>query len=205
MNTGSLVLDAPDRQLVAVAGVARVRRVALALLDRQLVRDLVAFRVIEADAEHLGIGELVHAVVQLAEDRLEVERRGDLAPDLAQELDVLLAFALGRRQGFGRLGAQLHFGEVGALPLLGDHAGALHAIQAEEEQSGTREIAEIRPPRAIPRRQDGEGVDGFVADSAADAARADAEAVVAESEVRVLALTLARPCRPVASKPSSRD
>ena len=108
------MLDAPDRQLVRGRVVsARVRRVALALLDRQPVFDLLLLRVIEPDAEDVGVGELVDALVELAEDRVEVERRGDLAADLAQQLDVLLAFALGARQRFGRLGAQPRLGELG--------------------------------------------------------------------------------------------
>ena len=49
---------------------------------------------VEADAEHVRVRELVDAFVDLAEDRVEVERRGDLAADLAEQLDVLLAFAL---------------------------------------------------------------------------------------------------------------
>ena len=69
------VLDAPHRQLVAVRRVAGVGRVALALLDRQPVLDLLALGVIQPDAEHVGVGELVHALVELAEDRVEVERR----------------------------------------------------------------------------------------------------------------------------------
>ena len=118
-----------------IGRVARVRRVALALLDGQPVLDLVALGMIEPDAEHVGVGELVHALVELAEDGVEVERRGDLAADLAQQLDVLLALALGARQRLGGFGAQLRFGELRALAFLADHAPALHAVEPTRASS----------------------------------------------------------------------
>ena len=75
MNTGSRCSMHHTGSWLRIARVARVRRVALALLDRQAVLDLVALGVIEADAEHLGVGELVDVLVQPAEDRVDVERR----------------------------------------------------------------------------------------------------------------------------------
>ena len=115
-----------------VGRVARVRRVALALLDRQPVLDLLPVGVIQADAEDIGIGELVHALVELAEDGVEVERRGDLAADLAEQLDVLLAVAFGTGKRFGGLGPQPCLGKLRPLPLLADDSAALQAARAEK-------------------------------------------------------------------------
>ena len=134
-------------------------RVALALLDRQAVLDLVALGMVEADAEDIRVGELVDALVELAEDRVEVERGGDLAADLAQQLDLLLAFALGSRQRFGGLGAQPRLGELRPLALLADDAAALQRDRRRRSRSpASSDVRAIRPPGAVPRRQDGEGV-----------------------------------------------
>jgi hypothetical protein len=80
--------------------------------------------VIQPDAEHVGVGELVHALVELAEDRLEVERRRDLAADLAQQLDVLLALALRLRERLAGVGRSLASANCGALTFTGDHAAS---------------------------------------------------------------------------------
>ena len=100
----------------------------------------LALGVIQADAEDVGVGELVHALVERAEDRLEVERGGDLAADLAEQLDVALAFALGPRERLGGLGAQPGLGELRALALLGRRSRRrCNAIDGED-----------RPARAAP-------------------------------------------------------
>ena len=181
MNTGSRCSMHQTGSWSRSVVLARVRRVALALLDGQPVLDLVALRVVQADAEHVGVGELVHALVELAEDRLEVERRGDLAPDVAQQLDVLLALALGPGQLLGGLGAEPRLGELRALALLADDPPALHAVHAEDAGQAQQQVAGIGPPGAVPRRQDGERVRGLLADLAEHVARAHVEAVVAES------------------------
>ncbi len=67
------VLDAPDRELVAIPGVPRVRRIALAALDREPVLDLLAVLMVQPHAEDVGGHELIDAFVQRAEDRLDVE------------------------------------------------------------------------------------------------------------------------------------
>ena len=163
MKTGSRCSMHHTGSWLRSRGVARVGRVALALLDRQPVLDLLALGMVEADAEHVRVGQLVHALVELAEDRVEVERRGDLAADLAQQLDVLLALALGPRQRLGGFGAQPRFGELRALALLGDDAPALHAIGRARTSTAEQQVAAVRPPRAIPRRQDRERVNGLLA------------------------------------------
>ena len=114
-------------------------------LDRQAVLDLLPVRMIEPDAEHVGVGELVDALVELAEDRVEVERRRDLTADVAQQLDVLLALALRSRQRFGRLGAEPRLGELRALALLADHPAALDAVDTDRRESGA-----ARRPRHTP-------------------------------------------------------
>ena len=128
------MLDAPHGQLVGVARVAGVRRVALARSIASRYSISLALGVVQPDAEHVGVGQLVDALVELAEDGVEVERGGDLAADLAEQLDVLLALALGPGQRFGGLGAQPGLGELRALALLADQAPALHASGAEERQ-----------------------------------------------------------------------
>ena len=97
-------------------GVARVGRVALAFLDREPVLDLVPLGMVEAHAEHGGVGELVHALVEPEEDRVEVERGGDLLADVAQQLDVRRALALRTRQRLGRLGAELRLARDATVP-----------------------------------------------------------------------------------------
>ena len=198
---GLAVLHAPDRQLVAIGGVARVGRVALALLDGQAVFDLVPLRVVEAHPEHVGVGELVDPLVELPEDRVEVEGRGDLAADLAQELDVLLAFAFRAGQGLGRLGAQPGFGELRPFALLGHHAAPLQTVHPGHRHGEKGQTGGVGPPGAVPRRQDGEGIDGLVAYRTRYAARLHPEAVVPESQVGVVAPRLASPRRPLALQP----
>ena len=174
-----------------------VRRVALALLDRQAVLDLLFLRVIEPHAEHVGVGELIDALVELAEDRVEVERRGDLAADFAEQLDVLLAFALRPRQRLGRLrrAASLPQSARARVPCrrARRRCSRSTAVRCQGQQ---RDVAAVGQPRAIPGRQDRERVDGLVADGAGDAAGADAEAVVAEAQVGEVAPGLAGPRRP---------
>ena len=197
------VFHAPDRQLVVVRRRPGVRRVALALLDRQAVLDLLFLRVIQPDAEDVGVGELVDPFVELAEDRVEVERRGDLTADLAEQLDVLLAFALRPRQRLGGFGAQLRFRKPRSLALLAHQAIPLQPVDDVHAQHQQHDVAAVGEPGAVPGRQDRERVGGFLADRARDAARAHAEPVVAEAQVREVAAGLARPRRPVVSRPSS--
>ena len=192
------VLDAPHRQLVGIAGVARVRRVALALLDRQPVLDLLALGMVETDAEDVGVGELVDALVELAEDGVEVERRGDLAADAAQQLDLFLALALGAGQRLGRFGPQPRFGELRPFALFAEQASALETIDADDQAGAEQQIGQIRRPRAVPRREDREGVGGLVADRSGDVARPHVEPEVAEAEIGEVAAGLAAPRRPVA-------
>ena len=175
------MLDAPHRQLVGVGRVAGVRRVALALLDGQPVLDLLELGVVQADAEHVGVDQLVDPLVELAEDGLEVERGGELAADVAEQLDVLLALALGPGQDLGGLGAQLGLGELRPLALLADQAPALESIGAEERQPEQSHVAGVGPPGAIPRRQDGERVGGVAAECAGDVPSPDVEPIVAEA------------------------
>ena len=160
---GLAVLDAPHRELVAIRGVSRVRRVPLALLDRQSVLDLVPVGVVQADAEHFRVGELVHVLVEPVEDGVDVERRRDLAPNLAEQLDVLLALAFGSRQRLGRLGPQPRLGEPRPFAFPVDHAPPQYAGEAEEHQPGCQEVAGVGPPCPVPRRQDDEGVRRLVA------------------------------------------
>ena len=191
------MLDAPHRQLVGVGRVAGVRRVALARFDGQPVFDLLELGVVQPDAEHVGVHQLVDPLVELAEDGLEVERGGDLAADVAEQLDVLLALALGPGQDLGGLGAQLGLGQLRPLALLADESPALESIEAEERQPEQRQVAGVGPPGAIPRRQDGERVGGVAAGDTGDIAGPDVELVVAEPQVGDVAPGLPRPRRPV--------
>ena len=158
------------------------------------------FGMVEPDAEDVGVGELVDALVELAEDRVEVERRGDLAADLAQQLDVLLALALGpapaprrpRRAAAPRRTAR-------ARAPWRSRAGAARGRRPAKPSRPSSQVAGVRPPRAVPRRQDGERVDRLPRSPApARCARATRNVVVAEAEVRVVATRLA------ASMPTSR-
>ncbi len=141
------MFDAPDRQLVGVAGVARVRGVALPVLDGEPVLDLMLLGVIQPDAEDVGVDELVDALVERAGDRIDVERRGELAANGGQPLDVLLAFGLRPGERFGCLGAQPRLGELGALTLLAGHLAALDPIDGEDEQSGEQAGIRRTPTR----------------------------------------------------------
>ena len=146
MNTGSRCSMHHTGSWSWSRRVARVGRVPLALLDRQAVLDLLLLGMVEADAEHVGVGELVHALVERAEDGVEVERRRDLAPHLAEQLDVLLAFALGARQRLGGFGAQLRFGELRPLAFLGDVTrSARQARDNAEDQHAEHDVAAVRP------------------------------------------------------------
>jgi hypothetical protein len=146
---------------------------------------------IKADPEDVGVGELVHALVEPAEDGLELERRGDLAADLAEQLDVLLALALGLCQRLGRFGPQLGLGQLGALAFLAEQPPALDAVDGQHQHRRDEDEAAVGRPGAVPRRQDGEGVGRLLAHLARRVARPHAEGEVAEAEVRELAARLA--------------
>ena len=64
------------------------------------------FRPVEAYAENARIHNLVHALIELEQDRVQIERGGDLLADFAEQLDAVLL-----RGDFGGLGANL----LGAL------------------------------------------------------------------------------------------
>ena len=119
------MLDAPHRQLIAVGRGSGIGRVALALFDREPILNFLALGMVEADAKHIGVGELVDALVDLAEDRVEVERGCDLAANLAEQLDVALAFALGASELFGSVRAQPDFVDLCAFALARHDAAAL--------------------------------------------------------------------------------
>ena len=153
---------------------------------------------IETDTEDVGVGELVDALVELAEDRVEVERGRDLAADVAQQLDVLLAVALGPGQRLGRFGTEPRLGELRPLTLLADHPAALDAGGADRHESGQQQASGVGPPRAIPGRQDREGVGALVAHLAGEVTGAHAELEIAEAEIGVVAAGFIRPRRPVA-------
>ena len=159
----------------------------------------LALGVVQADAEHVGVGELVHPLVELAEDGLEVERGGDLAADVAQQLDV--ASCPRSRSGRGprrpRRAAAPRRTARARAPCR-PAAGAGSDRRRRPASPSSSDVAGVGPPGAIPRRQDGERVGGLAADLAGDIARPDVEAIVAEAQVGEVASRLA------ASSPTSR-
>ena len=195
------MLDAPDRELIGIGRRAGVGRVPFAALDGELVFDLLLVLVIEADAEDVRRRHLVDAVVEPAENRVEVERRGDFAPHVAQELDLLFPLPLTRRYCFGGLGSKACLVELCAGALLTQHTAALQPLDAKDCQAKEGGIAEISPPGPIPGRQNGERVSGLIAHLAEDVARADPEAVVTESQVGEIPARLVGPRRPVTVHP----
>ena len=84
------VIDAPDGELVLFVGAPRVRCVALSVFDRKAVLDEVLLRSIEADAENAGINDLVDALIEFEQNRIEIERGCNLPADFAQQLDTVL-------------------------------------------------------------------------------------------------------------------
>ena len=108
--------------------------------------NLLPLGVVEAHAEHAGVGELVHPLVEAEEDRVEVERGGDLLADVAQQLDVVRPLALGAGQRFSGVGAQLRLPELGPLTLLADHAAPLDAIDHEHGARERGNVQQEGPP-----------------------------------------------------------
>jgi hypothetical protein len=114
------------------------------------------FSVVEPHPEHVGGRELIHPLVELPEDGVEVEGRGDLSADLAQQLDVLLALAFRAGQALRGLGAQPGFGELRPLPFLGHQPPPLDPIDAHDTQGQEGQVAAVGPPGSVPGRKDGE-------------------------------------------------
>ena len=160
---GLAMLDAPDGELVLVRRVPRVRRVALALLDGEAVLDLLLLGVVEPHAEHGGVGELVHALVEPEEDGVEVERRGDLLADVAQQLDVRHALAFGRGPASRPTprAAALPGGATSPAPSRSPAGAGRDRRRRRRRQQ--REIEPVRPPRRVPGRKDRERVDRLAA------------------------------------------
>nr|GEY76804.1 hypothetical protein [Tanacetum cinerariifolium] len=82
------MVDAPYRQLVRFEHAARVRRVALALFHRERILDQLLLGMIDADAEHAGVHQRVHLLIQHRHDRFAIEIGGDAAADVGQQRDI---------------------------------------------------------------------------------------------------------------------
>ena len=97
--------------------------------------------------------------------------------------------------------AKPRFHELRALAFLANQPPSLDAIEAERDEAHQQQIPPVRPPRAVPGRQNGEGIGRFFATLPCDASGTDAKAVLAKSQVRIVAPRLARPLRPVVVEP----
>ena len=60
------------------------------------------FRPVEPNAEDTGVDNLVHSLIELEQDGIQIERGSDLFADFAQQLDAVFL-----RGNFGGLGANL--------------------------------------------------------------------------------------------------
>ena len=112
----------------------------------RLILDLVAVRMIEPDAEHVGVGELVHAVVELAEDRLEVERRGDLAPiSLSSSTFFLPSLSVCASDSAASARSLASANCARWRSLATTRSGAARDASAEDQSPHERDVAEHTP------------------------------------------------------------
>ena len=72
------MVDAPHRELILVVRTACIGRVALSVFDRQAVLDQVLLRPIEANAENARVHDLIYALIEFEQDRIEIERGRNL-------------------------------------------------------------------------------------------------------------------------------
>jgi len=169
------MIDTPDCKLVFVVRAACVRRVPLAVFNRQRVLDLMLFRPVEADPKDARVHDLIHALIKLEEDCIQVERRSDFAANLAEQLDRVFLRGNLRSLGTNLLGAFVDCG----LERLGlglksfslakrflalmetDQLPGQQALQYEKDQ--VNRVSEIRP---VPRRNDCESIARFFAHAA---------------------------------------
>ena len=195
-QNGLAMVDTPDGKLIFVVGAARIRRVALAVFDGQAVFDELLLGPVEADAEDACIHDLVHALVELEQDGIEVERGGDLFADFAEQLDRVLLrgnlVGLGANllralvdRGFKSFG--LGFERFRLAPSLFPLMAADQLPRGQGQQQEEQAVENIGEGGAVPGRKDGEGVTRFFAGTAIVGARADAEPVAARAQAAVVA------------------
>ena len=78
------MVDAPHGKLVLIFGLTRVRGVTLSILDGERVFNQFLFGTIETDTEDTGINNLVHPLIELEQNDIQIERGRDFLADFAQ-------------------------------------------------------------------------------------------------------------------------
>ena len=172
---------------------------------------------VNRDAAGLDLGEVEHVLDQGGEVfRAFAQRNGHVAllgaeggllqqarePDDAVERVADLVAHVGDEVGLGRVGAREFLGAAAhqrlELPVARLHLGQAEAVAAVDAAGGGEREQGVGPRRAIPRRQDEEGVRGRLAPPALRVRGAHLEGVGALAQVGELAEILGVGRRPVA-------
>ena len=159
-----------------------------------------------------GVHDLVHALVELEQDGIEVERSGDLFADFAEQLDAVLL-----RRNLGSLRANLLRARVDrrfeSLRLSFERSVLRRAFSrslrdeppgGDSQQQKQQHIENIGERGPIPRRQDRESKLTFGADLVTASTRAHSEAIISRTKTAVVRLFLIGPVGPSVSAPSRR-
>src|SRR6266478_1580362 len=84
------MVDTPYRELIFVIRAPRIRGIALAVFNGEAVFNQMLLWPIQANAENTRVHNLVHALVELEQDRVQVERSSDLLADITQQFNAVL-------------------------------------------------------------------------------------------------------------------